>query len=81
MGVRELMAIGNRFGAWVNLSDMNEVKFELVDGDVEFHVGELEVVISVTTLDAWITAAQAAQHEITQQNQANSIFPSSDKSS
>ena len=75
------MAIGNRFGAWVNLSDMNEVKFELVDGDVEFHVGELEVVISVTTLDAWITAAQAAQHEITQQNQANSIFPSSDKSS
>jgi hypothetical protein len=75
------MAIGNRFGAWANLSDMNNVKFELVGGNVEFHLGELEVVISVVTLDAWIIAAQAAQHEITQQDQANSISPSADKSS
>ncbi len=61
--------MGNRFGAWANLTDMNNVKFELVDGNVEFHIGELEVVMSVATLDAWIAAAQAARHEIAQQDQ------------
>jgi hypothetical protein len=64
------MAMVNRFGAWANLTDMDNVKFELVNGNVEFHVGELELVMSVATLDAWITAAQAAQHEITQQGKA-----------
>jgi hypothetical protein len=66
------MAIVNRFGAWANLVDMNNVEFEFVDGNIEFHVGELEVVMSIATLDAWITAAQAARHEITRQDQVDS---------
>ena len=77
--MREFMAIGNKFGAWANLTDMSNVEFDLVDGNVEFHLGELEMVMSVTTLDAWITAAQAARHEITQPDQADSPSPSSDK--
>jgi hypothetical protein len=65
------MAVTNRFGAWANLTDMENVKFELVDGNVEFHIGELELAMSVATLDAWITAAQDAQREVARRTSAD----------